>query len=668
MEDEENNINQKKRSEFSLEGGKKPFSLYTRRVINPNGIVNYLKETSSKGLCGIMNLGNNCYMNSGITCLINVIELTYYFLKGDYKNDLNPNDSSIPEIWYDLIIKSWVEKTDIIDPSDFKEILSRKNPQFDGYNQQDASELINSILNLLNEGLKAEVKNEQNNNNQLYEKSPKTFWKDNLRLNDSIITDLFTGQLVTITHCPECNNKKEVYDIFNILNIPFPKFDINYINNFQFFYVPKYGIRRPVRILYKKFRKDATFDECFSKLRKDIKFIYHNKIGDELIINEIYNRRSKNMIKDRITIQDSIKSKTFYFCYDIVNKEDKKYIPIYLSIEGGKLSDYPRIIFISENETLDDLRFKIYLLIRKYFYSPLSDEEEEIKIDELTKKIIKYIKNKTIDDLPIMNSIYDEYNTCFKSAPLNDNVRAFINNMPFKIYLINKNDENDKIIFTPNFIELSNEFKNKCNVNNFNDSIISIIELEKNYYINIEFDIQSNYINTYYGRFSLNICTSFNATYNEEEDKKLTLESCFKYYIKEENLNIDNEWTCLQCNKKVKAKKNIELYYLPKIFIICLNRFIKNDENWEKNEKEVEFKIENMDMKDYMIGPDKNNSQYDLFAVIQHHGTIENGHYISIIKNSGQWYEFNDSRVNQTDINNEDKSHAYILFYRRKTD
>lgn len=67
MEFENEIIAIKNRSQFSLEGGKLPLSLYTRRVINPEKLSDYLNERSNKGLCGTINLGNACYMNSVLT-------------------------------------------------------------------------------------------------------------------------------------------------------------------------------------------------------------------------------------------------------------------------------------------------------------------------------------------------------------------------------------------------------------------------------------------------------------------------------------------------------------------------------------------------------------------------------------------------------------------------
>ena len=112
----------------------------------------------------------------------------------------------------------------------------------------------------------------------------------------------------------------------------------------------------------------------------------------------------------------------------------------------------------------------------------------------------------------------------------------------------------------------------------------------------------------------------------------------------------------------------MELYYLPKILIICFKRFAKESYRWKKNEEFVDFPINDLDMKKYVVGPDKNHSVYDLFAVSQHYGSSTFGHYTAVCKNFNKWYSYNDTSVHEVNENDAKSSAAYVIFYRRKTD
>ena len=69
----------KERMPFKLDGGKLPLSIFTRRVFDISLLKNYLNSDSSSGICGSVNLGNTCFMNSSIACLLFLFFLSYLY-------------------------------------------------------------------------------------------------------------------------------------------------------------------------------------------------------------------------------------------------------------------------------------------------------------------------------------------------------------------------------------------------------------------------------------------------------------------------------------------------------------------------------------------------------------------------------------------------------------
>ena len=225
------------------------------------------------------------------------------------------------------------------------------------------------------------------------------------------------------------------------------------------------------------------------------------------------------------------------------------------------------------------------------------------------------------------------------------------------------------------FNNLSNEFIELTNIKTYDDSIKNLLMLlkEKDYKIVVEFNRESKYINP--KLYKLNNCITYKLDYQEIDEQNpdpdsgiLTLKKCFKLFCSEEQLKKNDEWYCQKCKEHVLANKKLDLYYIPKILIICFKRFTKHYTYWEKNDEDIIFPITNLDMKEFVVGPDKEHSVYDLFAVSQHYGGTGFGHYTAVCKNFDKWYSYNDSSVHETNSNNIVSSAAYVLFYRRRTD
>ena len=75
----------------------------------------------------------------------------------------------------------------------------------------------------------------------------------------------------------------------------------------------------------------------------------------------------------------------------------------------------------------------------------------------------------------------------------------------------------------------------------------------------------------------------------------------------------------------------------------------------KKIDSKVDYPLTDLDISKYVLSNNKNKFlKYDLFAVINHYGTLVFGHYTAFCKNSidNKWYEFNDSSINEIKIKN----------------
>ena len=649
-------------------------SLYTRRIIDIQKLNKILNRTSSHGLCGSYNLGNTCFMNSSIACLSNTIDLTTYFLTEEYKKDINKENErgmkgKLANEWYNLLYQCWVEHTRVVEPSNFKKIISKKAKRFKGFEQQDSNEFMTFFLDYLNEDLNKttiapyeEIEEQKDNEKDI--ECAQRFWKLNLKRNDSIITDLFSGQFKSTISCPDCKWISRTYDTFNSLILPIAKksYKIKSINKI-IFYIPKYSMRSTIKIML-NINRDLQFKDVANKLNQIKEFRESGYESKKLNFMDISEKKFKEFYDD-----DDIlcKNKNFIFC----SEEDEKYktiLPLYISSDNFRdLSAYPRMLYVNKTMSFDEFKMRIYFFARHYINNPFGLKNDE---DEFKEMFDEYYKGKSNDVEKIISYMKKEYEEIFinKNKEKKDLIKKFEKDIPFSfllkkgeriINILDKNIENIKLI------DLGIQEEGEINV----ETIINLIKkgIFKLYLI---FKKRSSYIEIESLKF--NLCSTIKTPkYIENEHSNnynITLEDCFEKFREEETLNKGNEWYCKKCKNFQKAKKKMELFYLPKILIICLKRFTIEGRYWDKNESFVDFPINNMDMKNFVCGPDNDNVKYDLFAVSQHFGSCYGGHYTAVCKNYDKWYEYNDSTIayaNKDDIVN---SAAYVLFYRRQTD
>ncbi|XP_074655920.1 ubiquitin carboxyl-terminal hydrolase 20-like [Tubulanus polymorphus] len=151
----------------------------------------------------------------------------------------------------------------------------------------------------------------------------------------------------------------------------------------------------------------------------------------------------------------------------------------------------------------------------------------------------------------------------------------------------------------------------------------------------------------------------------------ITLQDCLAAFFSADELKGDNMYSCERCKKLRNGVKFSKVTELPEILCIHLKRLRHEFMFSSKISSYVSFPMEGLDMGPYLHKDCVSDvTVYDLIAVICHHGTAGGGHYTSYSLNmiSDQWYEFDDQYVTQVDEPTVDSCEAYVLFYRKRND
>eukprot|EP01017_Pseudomicrothorax_dubius_P019008 TRINITY_DN20936_c0_g1_i1.p1 TRINITY_DN20936_c0_g1~~TRINITY_DN20936_c0_g1_i1.p1 ORF type:complete len:158 (-),score=28.57 TRINITY_DN20936_c0_g1_i1:5-478(-) len=125
----------------------------------------------------------------------------------------------------------------------------------------------------------------------------------------------------------------------------------------------------------------------------------------------------------------------------------------------------------------------------------------------------------------------------------------------------------------------------------------------------------------------------------------IQLERMIEQFLKEETL--EEPFPCSKCKSPQKSRKKFNIWRLPNLLVFHIKRFQHSRFRREKLRHRVVFpRI--LDMAPFVsesTDPSVRNPLYELYAIVNHSGYLEGGHYTAEAKNpsDGKWYSFNDS-------------------------
>lgn len=167
-------------------------------------------QTVPMGVIGLKNLGNTCFLNSSLQCLSATIPLTDYFLGYDYRSEINKANflgtgGNLVTAYADLMKQMWLGSKSTVEPSSFKKQLGTFAPQFSGFHQHDAQELLAFLLDGIHEDLNRVKQRpyveDRDCDGTTDEEDAIENWKNYLRRNKSLIVG--TGRkIVCVSSTP----------------------------------------------------------------------------------------------------------------------------------------------------------------------------------------------------------------------------------------------------------------------------------------------------------------------------------------------------------------------------------------------------------------------------------------------------------------------------------
>jgi len=234
-------------------------------------------KSMCRGIVGLENLGNTCYMNSTLQCLMQSPWLNKFFLDDSWRRDLNRANplgkgGRVAEEYAALLQNVFSDEHSVIDPKNFKSVIEL-DERFCGWGQQDSQELLAFLLDGLHEDLnrvkdKLNIENVQSNGREDNIVANEA-WTTHLKRNDSIIVDKLYGQFRSKLACPSCGRTSVTFEPFMYLTVPVVHYRIQPVTIVLANGSPpkKYGIKVLLKanigdlkkIIGKKFRIDLKW-------------------------------------------------------------------------------------------------------------------------------------------------------------------------------------------------------------------------------------------------------------------------------------------------------------------------------------------------------------------------------------------------------------------------
>jgi ubiquitin carboxyl-terminal hydrolase 22/27/51 len=169
----------------------------------------------------------------------------------------------------------------------------------------------------------------------------------------------------------------------------------------------------------------------------------------------------------------------------------------------------------------------------------------------------------------------------------------------------------------------------------------------------------------------------------EIEEDECNLHACLRRFTQAERLGSAEAFRCQGCNNTYQdSTKQLSMQSLPLVLCFHLKRFKQEGLASTASSSKIDTHIRYpfvLDMSPYASStivsqrlgrepPSAPPELYELFAVVDHKGKIDNGHFVCFVRHESRWFKCDDATITPTQPHQIARSKgSYLLFYMRRS-